>query len=76
MNSVKEEDKDFPQPQRPITLAESFPRNFHENYLKEAQEVAACHAISATEREDIPTSPSKMVIEPKDLPFVVTPSSS
>ena len=26
------------------------------------------HVVSATKSEDIPTSPSKMVIEPKDLP--------
>ncbi|KAA0034031.1 ty3-gypsy retrotransposon protein [Cucumis melo var. makuwa] len=51
---VHEEDKDFPQPQRLVTLVDFFPTRFLCDHQDENPGVVACHAFNATEEETIP----------------------
>ncbi|KAA0026262.1 ty3-gypsy retrotransposon protein [Cucumis melo var. makuwa] len=51
---VHEEDKDFPQPQRLVILANFFPTRFLRDHQDENPRVVACHAINATKKESIP----------------------
>ncbi|KAA0046265.1 ty3-gypsy retrotransposon protein [Cucumis melo var. makuwa] len=52
---VHEEDKDFPQPQRLVTMADLFPTRFLCDHQDENPEVITCHTINATEEESIPS---------------------
>ncbi|KAA0054506.1 retrotransposon gag protein [Cucumis melo var. makuwa] len=52
---VHEEDKDFPRPQRLVTLADFFRTRFLCDHQDENLEVVACHAINAVEEESIPS---------------------
>ncbi|KAA0035662.1 ty3-gypsy retrotransposon protein [Cucumis melo var. makuwa] len=52
---VDEEDKDFPRPQRLVTLADFFLTRFLCDHQDENPGVVACHAINAMEEESIPT---------------------
>ena len=51
---VHKEDKDFPRPQRLVTLADFFPTRFLCDHQDENPGVVACHAINAMEEESIP----------------------
>ncbi|KAA0063066.1 uncharacterized protein E6C27_scaffold468G001830 [Cucumis melo var. makuwa] len=51
---VHEENKDFPRPQRLVTLVDFFPTRFFCDHQDENPGVVACHAINATEEESIP----------------------
>ncbi|KAA0062670.1 ty3-gypsy retrotransposon protein [Cucumis melo var. makuwa] len=51
---MHEEDKDFPRPQRLVTLADFFPTRFLCDHQDKNPGVVACHAINATEEESIP----------------------
>ncbi|TYK28245.1 ty3-gypsy retrotransposon protein [Cucumis melo var. makuwa] len=51
---VYEEDKDFPRPQRLVTLADFFPTRFLCEHQDENPGVVACHTINATKEESIP----------------------
>ncbi|KAA0031665.1 ty3-gypsy retrotransposon protein [Cucumis melo var. makuwa] len=51
---VHEEDKDFPRPQRLVTLADFFPTRFLCDHQDENPGVVACHAINVMEEESIP----------------------
>ncbi|KAA0039557.1 uncharacterized protein E5676_scaffold775G00710 [Cucumis melo var. makuwa] len=51
---MHEEDKDFPQTQRLVTLADFFPTRFLGDHQDENPRVVECHAINAIEEENIP----------------------
>ncbi|TYJ98304.1 ty3-gypsy retrotransposon protein [Cucumis melo var. makuwa] len=51
---MHEEDKDFPRPQRLVTLVDFFPTRFLCDHQDENPRVVACHAINAMEEESIP----------------------
>ncbi|KAA0031704.1 gypsy-like retrotransposase [Cucumis melo var. makuwa] len=48
---MHEEDKDFPRPQRLVTLADFFPTKFLCDHQDESSKVVACHAINLMEEE-------------------------
>ncbi|KAA0025351.1 gypsy-like retrotransposase [Cucumis melo var. makuwa] len=64
---VHEEDKDFPRPQRLVTLADFFLTRFLCDHQDENPEVMTCHAINATEEESTPPRSLEEVEESKDL---------
>ncbi|KAA0051157.1 uncharacterized protein E5676_scaffold863G001200 [Cucumis melo var. makuwa] len=61
------EDKDFPRPQRLVTLADFFTTRFLCDHQDENPKVVACHAINATEEESIPLRSLKEEGVSKDL---------